>query len=145
MMKTFALLLAFAMNMSDGFVVRSPVTNTYDSKALSSSPLLASLYSQDIVTLTVPSELPRSAKSKLNSQSSSADGLPYSSTIEVTVPKMFELPKNAQPFRADRAKIDALLEVEVNIGRFAMIAAAMFLFVEYTTGKSLPEQIVSLM
>lgn len=144
-MKKFALLLAFAMNMSDGFVVRNPVTNRYGSRALSSSALLASLYSHDIVTLTGSSELPRTTKSRLNSQSSSADALPYLSTIEATGPKMFELPKNAQPFRADRAKVEALLEVEMNIGRFAMIAAAMFLFVEMTTGKSLPEQIVSLM
>jgi len=55
----------------------------------------------------------------------------------------FELPKTAQPFRREDAQKaeEALLNVEVNIGRFAMVAALAFFMTEVATGKSLPEQV----
>lgn len=63
-------------------------------------------------------------------------------SIETTEPTVsLDLPKNALPFRQDKEKVEKLLDVEVAIGRIAMVAALVFFGVEVTTDTSIPEQI----
>ena len=55
-----------------------------------------------------------------------------------------DLPKNALPFREEAKYREALLGLEVMIGRVAMIAALFFFAVEVATNKSIPAQIEQL-
>ncbi|CAB9531163.1 expressed unknown protein [Seminavis robusta] len=62
-------------------------------------------------------------------------------STEVTDAMKLDLPKNALPFREDAQKVEELLNVEVVIGRFAMLAAVVFFAVEVTTDTSIPDQV----
>jgi len=54
-----------------------------------------------------------------------------------------ELPKNA--FRKQSAALlEPFMDVEVNIGRFAMVVAVIFCAVELTTDMSIPEQLAQI-
>lgn len=144
-MKNTALLLLLALSASDAFVAINPSSQT---SAARSSALEASPFNQDILPSVSSSfESPRALKSSLNAQSTTSveTTLPYSviTKADLSLLKTWELPKNAQPFRDAAARDDVLMEVEVTIGRIAMLSAAVFAFVEVTTGKSLPEQVSS--
>ena len=56
----------------------------------------------------------------------------------------WDLPKNSQILKEKSAEITELLDLEVAIGRIAMLAATFFFVNEVTTGQSLPEQLSSL-
>lgn len=140
-MKKSSLILSLAaLNTAEAFVgIRA---NIYQTAAASPFVLAASPFNQDILPpLSSSSEYPRMSKSSLHFQVGISEAL--LEPTELALPKAFELPKNAQVLRKVAASEDLLMKVEVNVGRIAMVAASVFLCVEVTTGKSLPEQIAT--
>lgn len=65
-------------------------------------------------------------------------------STELMSMKQLDLPKNALPFREEAENRQALLGLEVMIGRVAMVAALVFFVVEVTTDTSIPAQIEQL-
>jgi hypothetical protein len=66
------------------------------------------------------------------------------SSIDSTELITMDLPKKALPFREEAENRQALLGLEVMVGRVAMIAALVFFVVEVTTDTSIPAQIEQL-
>lgn len=58
------------------------------------------------------------------------------------VPNSMEMPRHVQP---DIARARTMLQLELIVGRTAMVSAVLLFLVEVTTGQSLPEQISSVM
>jgi hypothetical protein len=93
------------------------------------------------VVLSSPSGAAALKSNIISSQPQAATTIADVAVQANNMPSRFELPRRLDP--AARMRTRVLGEMEILLGRVAMVAAVVLLAVELTTGQSLPDQILS--
>lgn len=118
---------------------------SYQSSAFVVGP---SSYSRSAAASALAAAVVTDSDSRLFYRDSSEDTQAFTTDIpriikqKTTLPRLskLELPRQVE---ADVAKARMMFQVEMVVGRVAMVAAVVLFLVEVTTGQSLPDQIAS--